>query len=103
MQSYKDVRPLLAIDFLGEKSLGNCYTGYYYTITSRRKLSAQKIEQLRKLHIISDGQEFAIRSECDGTEEPAGYDTLSCVNDDGSEAINKYNGTNKRIIGATSC
>lgn len=92
MSRYRNERPSLAIRFVSEQNLGRCYNSYTYEITSLRRLSREKIIGLKELGFVGSGQMFNINSQCDGKEEPAGHDTVHCVNDDGTRAVNKYSG-----------
>jgi len=92
MSRYRNERPNLAIRFVSERNLGRCYNSYTYEITSLSRLSAEKIRALRELGFLGGGQMFDINSSCDGKEEPAGYDMVHCVNDDGTRAVNRYTG-----------
>ena len=89
---YKRDRPSIEIRFMGERNLGRCYNGYYYQITSTRRLSSEQIAGLRKLHLLGSGQMFSVNSQCDGKEEPAGHDTVQCVDEEGKVAMNRYSG-----------
>lgn len=89
---YKNERPDIAIRFVSERNLGRCYNAYTYKITSLRRLSKEQILGLRELGFLGSGQEFSISSSCDGKEEPAGHDTVHCVEDDGTRAVNPYTG-----------
>ena len=85
---YKRKRPNVAIFFVKEANLGNCYNAYYYKIVTNNRMSRKTIVSLRELGLLGSGQEFKITSQCDGEEEPAGFDTVECINSDGTPAEN---------------
>jgi hypothetical protein len=90
---YKRTRPELAIKYLGEKNLGRCYNGFYYMVTSTRRVSEAQITGLRDLHFFTGGQQFGVNSQCDGKEEPAGIDIVKCVDEKtGEPATSPYTG-----------
>lgn len=95
---YRRVRPLLTIDSVGGRSLGNCYSAAFYRVTSERRLSAENLEAMFALGLLGIGQEFYVRSQADGKEEPAIVDEVPCVTVDetgaptGEPPINPYNG-----------
>lgn len=96
---YRNTRPKLVIECTGSKNLGRCYTATYYRITSLERLSKEKLEGMFDIGLIGLGQMFSILSKCDGTEEPAGTDTVPCVVVDpvtgevlNERAINPYTG-----------
>ena len=92
MARYRNERPSLAIRFISERNLGRCYNAYTYEITSLRRLSREKIMGLKELGFVGSGQEFNINSQCDGEEEPGGFDTVHCVDEEGNRAVNQYTG-----------
>lgn len=92
MSMYRNERPNIAIRFISEKNIGRCYNEYTYEIVSLRRVSQKTIHSLRELGLLGCGQEFLIDSPCDGKEAPAGYDTVHCLNDDGTRATNSYTG-----------
>lgn len=77
--SYPHIRPFLAIERNGGGSLGNCYSSSSWRVTSVVRLKAETLKALNACGVLGFGQEFYIRSKADGTEEPAGHDTLPCV------------------------
>ena len=88
---YKRGRPDITVECTGGKNLGNCYNATFYKVTSVKQLSKEQIEGLRDLGLLGSGQEFFIRSKCDGVEEPAGFDTIPCVDEEtGEQAYNPY-------------
>jgi hypothetical protein len=95
---YLTVRPDLVIDGTGGASLGNCYGASYFRITSRRRLSQEQIKALFALGLLGSGQEFYVRSQCDGKEEAGAVDEVGCTKLDetgkptGEPPINPYNG-----------
>jgi hypothetical protein len=76
---YKKERSNMEIKFVRSVNIGRCYNAFYYEITSTRKLTCEQIHGLRKLGFLGYGQEFNVNSQCDGKEEPAGYDTVQCL------------------------
>lgn len=92
------VRPDLVIEVTGGASLGNCYSSTTRRVTSASRLTREQLTALYRLGLLGMGQEFYIRSTCDGTEEPAVFDDVPCVmvddNDQptGEPAINQYTG-----------
>jgi hypothetical protein len=95
---YKRFRPQLVIEYVSGASMGNCYSSVAYKVTSWHKLSKDTLMNMNKAGILGIGQEFFIRSQCDGKEEPAGYDESPCVEVDrqgnvvNTTPINKYSG-----------
>lgn len=85
-----NVRPSLVIESTGGASLGRCYAAMYYKITSTRKLNSEMIKHLWDAGFLGYGQEFMIKSKCDGTEQPEGVDVVESLNEDGSPQINPY-------------
>lgn len=75
---YKNPRPKLTIESTGGANLGRCYNSMSYTVTSTDKLKRDTLNALRDAGFLGYGQEFYIHSKCDGTEEPAGKDTVTC-------------------------
>lgn len=96
---HRNPRPLLTIEHVRTISLGRCYSESLYTVTSRNRLDRETLVALREANLLGYGQEFGVKSKCDGTEEPAGYDEVPCtVVDDVTgevvcgDAINPYTG-----------
>ena len=90
---YRNTRPSLVVELVGSKKLGNCFYATYYRVTSTDRLSGEKLNALRKAGFLGGGQGFYVKSPCNGTEEPAGHDTLECVDDEtGKPAVNEYSG-----------
>lgn len=95
---WKNPRPNLTIEHTGSENLGNCYNADYYLITtSKYRISKDQIIALKNAHLLGSGQEFRLKSKCDGTEEPAGMDDVPCVKFiDGvaqpGPAVNPYSG-----------
>lgn len=96
---YKNNRSKLTIEFNGGGSLGNCYTSSVYKITSLLRLSQATLQKLHDINMFGGGQEFIIKSQCDGKEVPAGFDHAPCVEYDrrtgeviNTNPINKYSG-----------
>jgi hypothetical protein len=73
---YVNSRPSITVSFLSSKSLDRCYSEGTYKIVSTNRLQSKQIDALWKGGFLGRGQEWGIRSQCDGKEEPAGYDTL---------------------------
>ena len=91
--SSKSPRPTLTVEFAGGKQLGNCYSATYYRVTSRFKLDAKKLRALRDAGFLGLGQDFNVKSQCDGTELPAGYDVAPMLDEEtGEPAINRLTG-----------
>jgi hypothetical protein len=84
---YRNQRPLLTIEDAGGASLGRCYVAHYYKITSRKKLSREKIYALRAAGLLGFGQEFRINNQCDGSEPPSGHDLVTPVSIDSQGII----------------
>ncbi len=94
---YWNHRPRLVVENRGGKALGNCYIASFQRITSTLRMSRKEIEALRDAGVLHGGQEFYIRSQCDGNEPAAGQDMLPCVVELNGEildepAINPYSG-----------
>jgi len=97
---YENTRPMLVVESRGGASLGRCYNACYFRVTSRVKISRERMLKLRDAGFLGFGQEFSILSKCDGSEQPAGHDSLPCVECDSSTgkptgrapAINPYSG-----------
>jgi|SRR5690349_5508114 len=89
---YHNPRPQLAIESTYTKNLGRCYNAYGFKVVSRGRLTQKQLQALREAGFLGYGQGFEIKSQCDGTELPAGQDEVLCVNEDGSPGLNKYNG-----------
>lgn len=69
-------RPLLSIEGAGGKSLGRCFYEGNYKITSLTKLTRDSIKKLWEAGLLGSGQTWGIKSKCDGSEEPAGFDLV---------------------------
>lgn len=95
---HRNPRPRLVVESRGGSALRNCYSASYQRITSTQRMSKAQIEALRTAGVLSCGQEFYIRSQCDGAEAPAGMDEVPCsvvvdgVVDVNKIAINEYSG-----------
>ena len=89
---YKRERPYLVVERTGGAKLGNCYNASYETISCHDRMTAEKINAMRDAGVLSGyGQEFYIKSQCDGEEEPAGHDEVMCVDSEtGEPATNPY-------------
>ena len=88
---FKNSRPHFVIECEGGKSLGNCYSATYFKITSTRKLSQKELDNLWRAGFLGYGQEFSVKSKCDGSEEPAGHDRVVWIEEDtGERAVNPY-------------
>lgn len=97
--SYPNPRPRLVIECVGGGSLGNCYSSATWRVTATERLSAHKLAALNAAGVLGMGQEFYVRSQADGKEEPAGEDDVPCVVTDrftgkptGDAPINPYSG-----------
>lgn len=95
---YRNSRPTLAVEYTGESRLGRCYSEARYRVTSRRRLTSDRLKALFSAGFLGVGQEFGVKSRCDGSEDPAGHDTVPCVvvDSDGvptaEPPINPYSG-----------
>ena len=87
---WKPIRPHLTIEVTGGTQLGRCYHETRYRVISRNKLSQEVLVGLSDLGLMPRGQEFGIRSQCDGKEEPGLFEEVpaSVVNDKG-ERLNE--------------
>ncbi len=84
---YPFKRPTLAIEVTGGAKLGNCYRSTTYRVTAMpHRLKLEALHKLNDIGVLGFGQEFYVRSKCDGTEEPAGHDEVQCVEEDGTPA-----------------
>lgn len=75
---FKIPRPDLTIEHLCSCNIGRCLTSSKYRITSRTKLTPERIYKLQEAGFLGIGQEFYIRSQNDGKELPSGYDEAPC-------------------------
>lgn len=90
---YRNKRPVLTVEMTGGRKLGNCYGSTTYRITSTNRMSREQINALRETRMIGYGQEFYVKSQCDGKEAPAGEDEVPCVDSEtGQPAMNPYSG-----------
>lgn len=91
---YKNDRPFLTVEITDKIKLGRCYYGTKILVTCTQKLSKDKLTQLRLAGALGAyGQEFYIHSQCDGDEEPAGYDEVPCIDEKtGEKALNPRTG-----------
>lgn len=95
---YRNNRPTLTVEHTGNSSLGRCYSESRYKVTSRRRLSRASLNALFSAGFLGVGQEFGVRSPCDGSEVAAGHDFVPCVivDSDGiptdESPINPYSG-----------
>lgn len=73
-------RTLLSIQVTGGANLGRCYNATYFRVTYIHRLSREQILKLREMQLLGYGQEFSIKSQCDGKEEPdsAGLYVYDC-------------------------
>lgn len=74
--SYMPPRPELTIYREGGNKLGNCYYQHIFIVESTRQLSQENLKDLALAGFLGYGQEFIIDSQCDGKEEPSGWDKL---------------------------
>ncbi|MES2339247.1 MAG: hypothetical protein V4537_14230 [Pseudomonadota bacterium] len=75
VQMYPRTRADLVIETTGGAKLGNCYSATYYRVTSSPfRLKREQLLALNKAGVLGFGQEFDIKSQCDGKEAPAGAD-----------------------------
>lgn len=75
---YKNPRPALVIESMGGANLGRCYNSMSYRVTSVEKINRDNLIKLRDAGFLGYGQEFTVHSQCDGKEEPGGYDMIDC-------------------------
>ena len=73
-------RPKLTIEYVETRNLGRCFNSTSYKITSIARLSTKTINALFDAGLLGCGQSFRISSQCDGKEEPAGYDEVPYKN-----------------------
>lgn len=90
MAQYRNNRPTLAIEVTGTRNLGRCFNATTYRITTTFKLNKERLKALRTAGFLGYGQEFYFKGVNDGSEEPAGFDTVKCLEEDGKPAINEY-------------
>lgn len=78
-------RPAITISALSSRQISRCYSEGTYKIVSSSRLSSEKISALWNGGFLGAGQEWGIKSQCDGKESPAGFDTLDAfmVDDNG--------------------
>jgi hypothetical protein len=69
-------KPDLSIQATGSTKLGRCYYEGRYKIVSYCKLTSDQIQALWKAGFLGAGQQFGIKSQCDGKEAAAGYDVV---------------------------
>lgn len=87
---FMDVRPTLSVERAGGKNLGNCYNAHYYKVTSTERLDEKRLRALRAGGFLGYGQDFIIKSKCDGTEPAADIEYLPCVEKDENGKIVNY-------------
>lgn len=75
---FKITRPSLAIEHFYSSNIGRSLTADRYKITSRVKLTLERIYLLREAGFLGPGQEFHIYSRHDGQESPDIYDDVPC-------------------------
>ena len=81
--AYRSTAPVLMIEELGGRKLGNCYYATRYRITSRGvKLTREQLHKLADAGVLGVGQEFYVRSTCDGMEEPCRRESAPCTVDE---------------------
>lgn len=68
---YLSKRPHLTIELKGGVQLGNCYEASYWRVTSRLRLTLDTLRQLHTAGVLGYGQEFYVRSQCNGSEPVA--------------------------------
>lgn len=96
---YRNPRPVLTVEHTGGALLGACYRAMYFKVTSTEMLSADRLRKLFDAGFLGYGQEFQVKSRCDGKEKEAGVDLVPCSMVDRrtrevipGEAINPYSG-----------
>lgn len=83
---YRSGRPELVIEHVsGTSDNTRCLSSSILRVTSaRRRLSRDQLVALNRAGLLGFGQTFLIRSQCDGKEEPAGYDDAIPTDIDGA-------------------
>ena len=74
--------PKLSIELGPGKKLGHCYYEHSYVITTTSRLPAKSIKALAELNLLGYGQEFIIKSQCDGKEAQAGTFEVQRIDED---------------------
>lgn len=102
MGGYKRERPNVVVEYIESTNLGNCYNAFAYKVTSNRRLTHDQMIGLRDLGFMCSGQEFSVNSQCDGKEEPTGFDTTQyteeSVDEDGNITVSVYTGESFKPI-----
>ena len=75
---FKITRPDLSIKHLYSRSIGRRLTSENFRITSRSKLTLERIYKLQEAGFLGVGQEFHIHSQHDGQEAPAFHEEAPC-------------------------
>lgn len=95
--SYPKPRPDLTVEQVYDSSRG-CYHVARFRVTSKFRLTRDKLMALRDLGVLGVGQETSISGTCDGSEAPALIVMSECIayEADGSAvpgpALNPYSG-----------
>jgi len=76
---WKNSRPQLAIHWVCSRNEGKSLDTTIYKIESIRPLNREAINRIRAAHLIGGGQEWCVKSQHDGSEEPAGKDLIEAV------------------------
>jgi hypothetical protein len=101
---YPNPRPQLVIERTGGGAISNCYSGASWKITSLYQLKKETILQLYLAGVVGFGQEFGVTSQCDGLEQPTGWDEIECVEFDSQGYVvqgkpkNQYTGEDRPPI-----
>lgn len=89
---WRNTRPTLAIEVIGGAQLGNCYHATTYRITSRRPLTLDHIEALRKAGFLGYGQEFIRKTPLEALTTPVGYDEIVATDSETGERVPEIRG-----------
>lgn len=68
--------PILTVVAERSQSYGRCYSGTTYKVESTIRLGKLALDSMFLNGIFGAGQEFNIKSQCDGKEEPAGFELV---------------------------
>jgi len=87
--TYPRTRPTLSIESTGGARLGNCYNASYYKVTSAWRLTHEQLRKLNAAGVLGFGQEFTVKSQCDGKEPVAFVDLVPCVVMEGGKVLDE--------------
>lgn len=90
---YVQKRPQLSIELVSSRASRSCWSVSTYRVTSWGRQPRSTLEALNKMGVLGTGQGFQVKSQCDGMENPAGFDRTECVDTEtgACPAINPYN------------